>query len=52
MNRNGGMLFVNPGSPTRPNLRHGAGELGTFAILDIKNGAVSAEIRKLHRRID
>ncbi len=48
----GGILFVNPGSPTRPNLRHGRGELGTIAILDVKQGSVSAEIRKLHRRVD
>ena len=48
----GGILFVNPGSPTRPNLRHGRGELGTIAILDVKQGSVSAEIRKLHRRMD
>ncbi len=44
-----GTLFVNPGSPTRPNFRHAAGELGTFANLDVKNGVVSAEIRKLWR---
>ena len=45
-----GMLFVNPGSTTRPGMRHGRDELGTFAVLDIKNGVVSAEIRKLHRK--
>lgn len=48
----GGVLFVNPGSPTRPNLRHAPGDLGTFANLDVKNGVVSAEIRKLSRRFD
>lgn len=42
-----GMLFVNPGSTTRPGLRHPRGDLGTFALLDIKNGVVSAEIKKL-----
>jgi putative phosphoesterase len=47
-----GVLFVNPGSTIRPGLRHGRDELGTFAILDVKNGVVSAEIRKLHRRAD
>jgi hypothetical protein len=44
-----GMLFVNPGSTTRPNFRHARGDLGTFASLDVKNGVVSAEIRKLQR---
>lgn len=47
-----GVMFLNPGSTTRPGLRHGRDELGTYALLDIKNGAVSAEIRKLHRRMD
>jgi predicted phosphodiesterase len=42
-----GMLFINPGSTTRPGLRHPRGDLGTFALLDIKNGVVSAEIKKL-----
>jgi predicted phosphodiesterase len=41
------MLFINPGSTTRPGLRHPRGDLGTFALLDIKNGVVSAEIKKL-----
>jgi putative phosphoesterase len=44
-----GMLFVNPGSPTRPGIRHARGDLGTFAVLDIKNGVVSVEIKKLQR---
>ena len=47
-----GMLFVNPGSTARPGLRHGREDLGTYAILDIKNGAVSVEIKKLIRRMD
>lgn len=46
----GGMLFINPGSTSRPNLRHPSGDLGTFANLDLKGGVVSAEIRKLRRR--
>ena len=46
----GGVLLVNPGSTSRPNFRHAPGDLGTFANLDIKNGVVSAEIRKLQRR--
>ena len=45
-----GMLFVNPGSTSRPNLRHPAGDLGTFVNLDVKDGVVSAEIRKLRRQ--
>ena len=44
-----GILFVNPGSPTHPGRRHRRGDLGTLAYLDISNGVVSAEIRKLHR---
>ncbi|HJM89073.1 MAG TPA: metallophosphoesterase family protein [Dehalococcoidia bacterium] len=44
-----GVLFINPGSPTRPGVRHASGDLGTFATLDITNGVVSAEIHKLHR---
>ena len=44
-----GVLFVNPGSPTFPGIRHRRGELGTLAFLDITNGVVSAEIRQLHR---
>ena len=47
-----GMLFLNPGSTARPGLRHGREDLGTYAILDIKNGAVSVEIKKLLRRMD
>jgi putative phosphoesterase len=46
----GGMLFINPGSTSRPNFRHPSGDLGTFANLDVKDGVVSAEIRKLRRR--
>ncbi len=44
-----GVLFVNPGSTTRPNTRHTRDDLGTFALLDVKRGVVSAEIRKLRR---
>lgn len=47
-----GMLFVNPGSTTRPGFRHPRGDLGTFAILDIKSGVVSVEIKKLRRRAE
>ena len=44
-----GVLFVNPGSTTTPGLRHGPGDLGTFALLDIDDGVVSARIEKLRR---
>ncbi|MBI4340177.1 MAG: metallophosphoesterase family protein [Chloroflexi bacterium] len=44
-----GVLFVNPGSPTHPGLRHPHGDLGTVAYLNIKNGVASAEIHKLLR---
>lgn len=44
-----GILFLNPGSPTHPGLRHRPGDLGTVAYLDITDGVVSAEIRKLRR---
>lgn len=44
-----GILLVNPGSTRRPNFRHAAGDLGTFANLDVKNGVVAAEIKKLVR---
>ncbi|MBI2872260.1 MAG: metallophosphoesterase family protein [Chloroflexi bacterium] len=42
-----GVLFVNPGSPTRPARRQGPGELGTVALLDVYRGVVTAEIVKL-----
>jgi putative phosphoesterase len=46
-----GVWFVNPGSPTRPGLRHRTGDLGTIGILEISgDGEVRAEIVKLHRR--
>ena len=44
-----GMLFINPGSTIRPGRRLGPGEFGTFAMLDIKDGVVSAEIKTLRR---
>ena len=43
-----GMLFLNPGSPTHAGLRHHDGALGTLAYLDITNGVVSAQIRRLY----
>ncbi len=45
-----GVLFLNPGSPTYPGIRHARGELGTLGILEITDGVVSAEVRKLRRR--
>ena len=42
-----GVLMVNPGSPTKPGLRHGAGELGTVAIIEIRRGVATVELVKL-----
>ena len=42
-----GVLMVNPGSPTKPGLRHGPGELGTVAIMEIRRGVVTVELVKL-----
>ena len=42
-----GVLFLNPGSPTWPGVRHKFGGLGTVALLDIEGGVVTAEIVKL-----
>ena len=36
----GGVLLINPGSPTYPGRRHRRGALGTIAILEIEDGAV------------
>lgn len=43
------VLFVNSSSPTHPGLRHTYGDLGTLAYLNIKNGVISAELKKLQR---
>lgn len=43
----GGVLFVNPGSPTYPGVRHPLGELGTVAILEVVSGQARAQIVKL-----
>ena len=37
-----GVLFLNPGSPSRPSLRSQNG--GTFALLDIYNGVITTEV--------
>ena len=44
-----GMLFVNPGSTTHSAPTQIPGDMGTLAYLDISNGVVSVEIRRLHR---
>ena len=46
-----GVLMVNPGSPTKPGLRHGPGELGTVAIMEIRRGVVTVELVKLKGRL-
>ena len=46
-----GVLLVNPGSPTKPGLRHGAGELGTVAILEVRRGVAAVELVKLPGRL-
>ena len=40
-----GVLFINPGSPTRPSPRHPG--VGTVALLEIYNGVVTAAIVQL-----
>ncbi len=42
-----GVLMVNPGSPTKPGLRHGPGELGTVAIMEIRRAVAAVELVKL-----
>ncbi len=44
-----GVLFLNPGSPSRPGMRHAPDDVGTFAILDVHQGVVAAELHKLRR---
>jgi putative phosphoesterase len=46
-----GVLWLNPGSPTHPGLRHGPGELGTLAHLEINSGVISVQLRKLYRNV-
>ena len=49
----GGVWFVNPGSPTRPGLRHRQGDLGTVGIMEVREtGEVTAEIVKLQGRMN
>ncbi|MSQ29252.1 MAG: hypothetical protein EXR68_02025, partial [Dehalococcoidia bacterium] len=44
-----GVLFLNPGSPSRPGMRHAPGDVGTFATFDVHQGVVAAELHKLRR---
>lgn len=39
-----GVLFINPGSPTRPATSQRVGAWGTVGLLEIENGVVTAEI--------
>jgi len=43
VSRRDGILFVNPGSPTLP-AKPGPRGLGTVAILEVRNGAATAEV--------
>lgn len=43
----GGVLFLNPGSPTYPGRRHSPGSLGTLGMLEITDGAVYPQIIQL-----
>ncbi len=45
----GGILFVNPGSPTYPGRRHPPGSPGTLALLEVDRGAVYAQLLQLPR---
>ncbi len=44
-----GVLFINPGSPTIPGMRHAWDDLGTVGILEIAGGTVRSEIVQLQR---
>ena len=43
----GGVLFLNPGSPTYPGRRHSQGSPGTLGMLEIDDGAVYPRIIQL-----
>ena len=43
----GGILFINPGSPTYPGRRHPTGNLGTIAMMDISEDSIDARIINL-----
>lgn len=42
-----GVLFINPGSPTFPGIKHALGSPGTIAMLEITDGTPSAHIIQL-----
>ena len=42
-----GVLFINPGSPTFPGIKHALGSPGTLAMLEITDGSPSARIIQL-----
>ncbi|PKB63467.1 MAG: hypothetical protein BZY80_06775 [SAR202 cluster bacterium Io17-Chloro-G2] len=43
----GGVLLVNPGSPTYPAKRHSSGELGTIGMLEVQGESVNAQLINL-----
>ncbi len=43
-----GVLFINPGSPTVPGMRHQLDDLGTVGLLEITAETVKGEIVQLH----
>ena len=45
--RHESVLFINPGSPTRPGLRHQKSIYGTVALLTITNGSANVDIIEL-----
>lgn len=42
-----GILFVNPGSPTYPGIKHELNSPGTIAIMELDRGTASAQILQL-----
>lgn len=42
--RHGGVLLINPGSPTYPGRRHLSGQLGTIGMLEVQAGEISAQL--------
>jgi uncharacterized protein len=40
----GGVLFINPGSPTYPGRRHRPGALGTIGLLEVAKGVVAVQL--------
>ena len=48
----GGVLLVNPGSPTYPGRKHKRGSLGTIGMLEVENGLAKATIIDLKRDLE